>query len=477
MAPRAAAARRLLHIIPRCVGGGPERSVLAIARATAELGVEHHHTLAVLDPPVTPVMLVQARRLGIALVIGPDPAELIDLVAAADVVQVHYWNHPALTACLRTNEFPPARVVVWCRVLGTFAPQVLTADVARFADRLFVTSPLSADSEGCRAALADGVPVDVVPGVTDPRRLEGFTPRPHEGCVVGYLGVVSDAKIHPRFADLCAAVDDPAVRFEVYGGGGGTDALRRRLSVLGIEDRVAEHGPTEDIRTALEGIDVFGYPLAPDTYATSEKALQEAMWVGIPPVVFGHGGPSTMVVGGESGLVVSCDDEYVRAIERLAADPQLRAHLGAGAQRHAREAFDPARHAVAVVALLDDLMARPRRGRPRLPGATDTPAAGFVRSLGDRAGPFAVSLAGGGGIALGAADDEIAASSPGLGHGEGGVVHHRNTYPDDPHLRLWSGLIAAGAGDRALAVSEFRAARALGLGDDRPVVYEERWAR
>jgi hypothetical protein len=54
---------------------------------------------------------------------------------------------------------------------------------------------------------------------------------------------------------------------------------------------------------------------------------------------------------------------------------------------------------------------------------------------------------------------------------EGGVIHHRNAQPDDPHLRLWSGLIAAGAGEREIAASEYRASEALGLGDDRPARY------
>jgi hypothetical protein len=84
-----------------------------------------------------------------------------------------------------------------------------------------------------------------------------------------------------------------------------------------------------------------------------------------------------------------------------------------------------------------------------------------------------VSLAGpaAGAAALDTADREIARSGTLVARAEGGLVHHRNAYPDDPHLLLWSGLVAAGAGDRDTAHVEFSAARAHGLGDDRPVRY------
>jgi len=466
--------RRTLHLIPRWVGGGPERSIVALARKTRALGIEQQHTAAVLDPPLTPTMVVHARRAGIALAVRPDPDRLRDLIATSDVVHVHYWNHPALTTCLRSVELPPARVLLWCHVLGASAPQVFTADVGRYADRVILTSPMSLDTEGARAAADADIPVVVVPAIHDATRLDGFTPRPHDGCVVGYLGGVN-AKMHARFAELCAAVASSDVRFDIYGGGGREDALRAEFASLGVANRAHVHGPTEDICAALEGMDIFGYPLAADAYATSEKVLQEAMWVGIPPVVFDHGGPAAMVVDGESGLVVSDERGYVGAIERLASDAELRARLGDGARRRARAEFDPARHVAAVVDLVEALAAQPARTRPPLPGREDRPAAGFVRSLGEQAGPFATSLAGEDVHArdeVDEADLRIAGASALVAHSEGGVVHHRNAAPHDPHLRLWCGLIVAGEGDRALATAEFRAATALGLTDDRPARYE-----
>jgi glycosyltransferase involved in cell wall biosynthesis len=460
------AALNVLHIIPRFVGGGPERSLLAFAKAERVAAAANQHVVAVLEPPVAPHMFLAARRLGVKLEIRPEPTTLSRLIEDADLVEVHFWNHPALTTLLRTLPFPPARVLVWSRVLGTRAPQVLTEEIASFADRLVLTSELSHESAGARAARERGIPIDYVPGIADMERLDGFVPRQHGGICVGYIGVVNDAKMHPRFAEMSAAVRVPDARFVVCGGGGGESELRRRFEALGIGERVDIRGPVENIRAALEEFDIFGYPLTEDTYGTSEKALQEAMWVGVPPVVFCHGGARCLVEHDRTGVVVATEEEYAHAIERLAHDPVLRYRLGQEARRFARAAFDPAHWCRTVSQVASAMMSEPRRSRPLLPGSGDGAAANFVRSLGDQAGPFAVSLAGRAKHSLervAAADREIAVVSPLLARGEGGVAHHRNVFPHDPHLRLWAGLVSAAAGARAIAAAEFAAADELGL--------------
>lgn len=464
----------IVHIIPRLIGGGPERSILTIAAKSAELGVTHHRTLVVLDAPVTPRMLIAARKLDIKVVIRPDEATLRQLVAKADILEIDFWNHPLLTALLRDVELPPARVVVWSHILGTTAPQIITAELGQFADRLILTSEESRSSAAATAAIEAGKPVDVIFDVADMSRLDGFVRQPHEGCVFGYLGTVNDAKMHPRFAEMAAAARHPDVRFLICGGGGGEEALRRRLTALGLKDRAAVIGHIEDIRSALQRMDVFGYPLAEHTYATSEKALQEAMWVGIPPLVFGHGGVRVLVEHEQTGLVVSTEDEYVAATDRLAGDPDLRDRLGKNAQSVARQRFDALAWTRKTIEMLEQVTATPKRTREKMNGHVTSAAERFIASLGEEAGSFDASYAGHGAGVADAADLSIAASNTLLAHGEGGVIHYRKEAPDDPHLRLWSGLIAEAEGQASLASSEYDAAERLGLTDGRAKRYRDR---
>lgn len=457
---------RQLHIIPRLAGGGPELALLARVDRDRRVGRNWRHDIVVLDTPVASSLFLRARRLGARLLIDPAVDAVQRAAEIADIVHLHYWNHPKLTGLLRGIALPPCRIVLWAHILGTRAPQVLFADLGRYADRLVLTSELSRASAAAQSAMQSSRSVDVVRSTGDMARLDGFAPRPHDGLCVGYVGLVSPTKMHPRFVEICLAARAEGLRFVVCGSGGGEAGLRQRAAALGAAGRFDVRGHVDDVAGALAEFDIFGYPLAEDTYATSERALQEAMWVGLPPVVFPHGGIQALIDDGRTGIVARSEGDYPDALDRLARDAALRRRIGDEARRFARANFDPELWAPVVDRILDEVLALPRRTRANLPGAGENAAEGFVRSLGDQAGPFAISLAGAAvhGInAVEAADEKIAAASPLLARGEGGIVHHRNAAPGDPHLRLWSALVSAAAGAAGLAHGEMAAARSLGL--------------
>ncbi|MBM3739985.1 MAG: hypothetical protein FJW39_29855 [Acidobacteria bacterium] len=86
----------LLHVIPRFIGGGPERHLLALAAAWHKADVGIRQKVVVLDPPVSAPLLIKARRFGVEILINPDLAAIRDAVAAADAVDINFWNHPRL---------------------------------------------------------------------------------------------------------------------------------------------------------------------------------------------------------------------------------------------------------------------------------------------------------------------------------------------------------------------------------------------
>jgi glycosyltransferase involved in cell wall biosynthesis len=433
---------RILHLLPRFTGAGPERSLLASIAFAPATAPPLHHTVAVLDVPVAASMYLAARRLGVDLLVQPTVGAIEQAAAAADLIVVHYWNHPLLLSVLGQADLGSTRILVWSMVLGLHRPQVLTAEIGDFADVLVVTTERSMQSEAATTCAI----VHTVPGIADMGRLDNWRPVPHDGIHVGYLGSVSPVKMHPRFAEMCARVRDQSVSFVIVGSGGGEDQLRARAVDLGLGARFACNGYTDDISTALGTFDIFGYPLSVDTYATSEKALQEAMWVGIPPVVFPHGGLVDLVEDEVTGLVVDDEDGYVAAIDSLVGDASLRRRLGDEARRVARERFDPHSIASAWANVIAVALAQPPRSRLPL-YANKTGAELFVAANGIEAGPFARSLEPGGQSS--SADGEIACSSPLVIGGDGGIAHYRKVWPEDPLLDRWAELVWNGKSSRA----------------------------
>ena len=455
----------LLHIIPRFIGGGPERHLLALAAAWQKTDIGIHQKIVVLDPPMSAPLLIKARRLGVEILIDPDYAGIRDAVVAADVVDISFWNHPRLYDLLRC-ELPASRWVLRSAVAGTTQPQVLTAALGRFPDQLVLSTAASLSTAAVQEARLRGCPIESIPALADMARLEGFKSRPHGGIRVGYLGQVEPTKMHPRFADLCLAVGDPNVRFEVFGGGSWRGPLQQQFDSAGASDRVCFHGQIEDIRRAFEEMDIFGYPLAPDTYATSEKTIQEAMWAGIPPVVLAGNGSSSLVDHGRTGLVCQSADHYPAAIRRLAGDDCLRRRLGDAARDHARDHFDPDRNAARFGGIYRSASESSPRSPLPLLGRHESGAWRFLESQGPLGHAFAVSLMDiqdCSAAELAAAEDLIGQSSAVLANGEGGIVHYRHAYPDDPHLRLWCGLTSLQAGKTVSAARDFRSAIELGL--------------
>jgi glycosyltransferase involved in cell wall biosynthesis len=83
---------------------------------------------------------------------------------------------------------------------------------------------------------------------------------------------------------------------------------------------------------------VFGYPLAPDTSAASELALEEAMYGAIvlaPAAVRRH------IIDGETGFVARSGDEHVRAIAYLNDHPEQRTRIGNAAHDFAVRMLSP----------------------------------------------------------------------------------------------------------------------------------------
>jgi glycosyltransferase involved in cell wall biosynthesis len=470
---------KILHIIQGFYRGGSGRALVAVAKYSSQRGSFQHRVVSL--APADPSAIDMAKEAGLSVVNASDRDTVLSEIEKADIVHLHFWNNPQMYEFLR-SELPEMRLLIWFHVAGDKPPQIITKELINFSNFALACSPYTYEH-----LVFQTLPADVrlkktgmVYGAADFERVSGIQPRPHDTFNVGYIGHVSFAKMHPNYVPMSAQIDIPNVQFIVCGGGI-HDYLQQHAQQLGVAERFDFRGHVEDIKSVIEILDVYGYPLCEDTYAASELNLQEVMYAGVPPVVFPYGGVKRLVINNYTGLIVHSELEYKQAIEYLYHHSEERARLGCNAREYAQQIFGAENAAKALNPIYERLIEAPKRRREwgidtdstllyqpvslqDLTGQSEelSGAESFTKSLGDTAPEFTVSLTSQNIQELFEAERKIAASSILLSMGEGGILQYRDYYQNDAYLRLWAGLVLQHQGRNAQAVSELIEAINLG---------------
>lgn len=470
---------KIIHIIQGFYSGGSGRALIATAKNSLRLGNFQHRVVSL--AAASPTAIEMAEEAGLSVLNSPDRDTLLRELENADIVHLHFWNNPQMYEFLRT-ELPAMRLLIWFHVAGDKPPQIITHELVDFSDFALACSPYTYEHQVFQTLPAEVrlKKTGMVYGAADFERVSDVQPRVHETFNVGCIGHISFAKMHPNYVPMSARINIPNVRFIVCGGGI-NDYLYQQAQQLGASERFEFRGYVEDIKSVIEILDVYGYPLCEDTYAAAELNLQEAMYAGVPPVVFSYGGVKRLVIDNYTGLVVQSELEYKQAIEYLYHHPEERTRLSRNAREYAQQIFGAENAAKRLNPIYNRLMELPKRDREwgmlssvslldqpvSLQDLTGEPeelsgAQAFIQSLGDTAPQFTVSLTSPNIGELFEADRQIAASSTLLAMGEGGLLQYQTYYPNDGYLRLWSGLVKQRLGQPAEASAEFTSAVNLG---------------
>jgi glycosyltransferase involved in cell wall biosynthesis len=201
-----------------------------------------------------------------------------------------------------------------------------------------------------------GVPerrLHVIPlGVDAPTAAERTAP-PHNSLAIGTAANLEYWKGIDVLLAACASLRAP-YRLEVFGDG----SDRRTLEAQAARDGVAAtfHGFVDDFRSRLARLDVFVLASRAENLPV---AILEAMAAGLPVVGTRAGGIPELVLHGETGFLVEPDDPaaLAAALDRLAAEPDLRGELGRRGAERVVERFGAADMARRMLRLYEDLCA------------------------------------------------------------------------------------------------------------------------
>ena len=440
----------VLHVIEYLDKGGATRAALATAKYSSKIGPFEHSIVSL--KPASPEALELAKESNIHVYESPSITHLDSLIDDADIVQIEYWNAPAINKFLHTS-LPPHRLAIWFHVAGFSPPQVIHQELFNLADVAIAVTPRTLDEHPVFQSSEE--PIDaskraLVIAPTDFDRLRNIELKQHEGFNVGYIGTVDFVKMHREFIPMSARIEVPEAKFIVCGDGIQNELLEQARA-LHAEDRFDFRGYVEDIASVIEILDVYGYPLCEDTYAAAELVLQEVMYAGVPPIAFPHGGIKGLIQHNRTGLIVTSAEDYRRAIEYLYYNPVEKKRLGVNAAAYARAHFGARNAARSMNSVYEQLLQTPKQYhiwgegiQAYSPHLSQQPSQSlessdlFIASMGDYGQPFNVSKTEKEIQSLLSADKEIAQVSY-LVY-KTGLFRYMLDTPSDPYLCLWSGL-------------------------------------
>jgi len=140
---------KILHLTPH-LGGGVGSVVRGYLEYEAKENINVHQVVS-LDS-----LDVESKELFNK--IGIEWAEqgywnqefLSSLIIDADIILIHWWNHPLLQDLLMNRELPQSRIIIWAHISGNLDPNNFSDFILNFPDKLVFTTPLSFASSNVR---------------------------------------------------------------------------------------------------------------------------------------------------------------------------------------------------------------------------------------------------------------------------------------------------------------------------------------
>ncbi len=379
---------QIVQMLSCGMSNGAARHCLALSQGLAERGHEvlllHRQWLEADDAIAAGVRCVEST-------FKRTPGELrrvAGLIAAhgAQVVQTHMSSANAFGVVQRLLGGPPVVATAHARHLQL-----------HWAFNDLVIAPTQAAAAYYRRVnlvprrkllvIPSTLGAQVPPASTPERRAEARRrlELPESALVIGLVGdIVAEKRqsdlVHAA-RDLLARRPDAVVALvgKAFHKG---EARRLDAASAGIEDRIVRMGRREDVTDILPGFDIFALS------SVSEEiplVLVEAMAAGLAVVSTTVGRAPELVDEARSGFLIAPRDvkSMAERLERLAADPDLRARFGRAARARALAELAPG----PIVEQVEAALAGVAVGAAPLSPATGTARRGGRRLTGELSRP------------------------------------------------------------------------------------------
>jgi glycosyltransferase involved in cell wall biosynthesis len=329
----------ILHITPH-LGGGIGKALSGLISRSIISNQDIKHKILCLEPPIKDQFLNKIRGLNVQIYITSDKHEIKKLVHGCDIVQIEWWNHPAMLDFLNSRlNLIKIRLIIWCHISGLNNP-IIPSQLIDVADSFIFTSPCSykiIEKRNQEEKITKNITVISSGGGFDdlPLKTSAF----ENELKVGYLGTLNFAKLHPNYLDYLLSVNDENFTVNLIGDVVNKEVLENESHLKMRSNILQFTGYTTNISSELNKINATAYLLNPFHYGTAENALLECMAMGIVPIVLNNPAELCIVDNLNTGIVIGTTNEFASAIRWLKDNPKERKAIGERAANKIREKY------------------------------------------------------------------------------------------------------------------------------------------
>jgi glycosyltransferase involved in cell wall biosynthesis len=327
---------RIIHILPKInYGGGGIGDIFSELRALQTYQIETNVTIVSLEAAFSKERMLQARALGIRLIVAPLKDTLTNLLQNADLVVVSYWNHPLLTEFMVWWAYQNFQtpLVVSVKVNGLTLPQVLPSWVTDCASGIIYSHPDTLSKQ----------PVESLPKIQLisphfihlPEVIKKSERDISSDFVAFYAGSLNRFKRLPSLFELHDRISLSQFRIEYWGAGedpSTSDRLRKLK--FGVHK-----GFSNNIYSDFIDSHLLLNPQSPLSYGSNDKIRVECAWMGIPSLVLKESSIAIHVEDGVDGLIASDEQEYIDKLNWIAQDVKAWNSLSEATYHHIRKTY------------------------------------------------------------------------------------------------------------------------------------------
>lgn len=324
------------------LGGGAGKAISGIAIQCCE---NFEVEIVLLEAPREMKYIGLLQEYGIAWSVALNGQEAAEAAARSDITILNWWNHPLTIRFLLDVRQIKCRMIIWCHINGCYYPLLPAAFLNLFSCVLF-TSPVSYENNQWSSTEREQIihRSSVVYGMGNFKPWEASQKADYaiqgRQFTIGYVGTISYEKMNRDFIGFCAAAAQavPKVQFKMIGQPEPNLLNEVRRGRFG--DHFSFAGYLEDPGKSYLSFDILGYLLRPESYATTENVLLEAMAHGLPIITLNNPVERHIIQDGVNGFLVSSREEYADKVLELFQSEDRRRQIGRQAREYAISQYD-----------------------------------------------------------------------------------------------------------------------------------------